>query len=106
MSDAPTVLLSRVGVAGSGDGGPVSVEVPKSIGPLRLIRQLGSGAMGVVWLGHHEVLARDVAVKFLLSQANAPVEGAEFELFIQGARAAAAVRHPGITAVHDAGAVG
>jgi hypothetical protein len=106
MTETPTVLLSRVGVAGTGDGGPVTVEVPKSIGPLRLIRQLGSGAMGVVWLGHHEVLARDVAVKFLLSQANAPVEGAEFEMFIQGARAAAALRHPGVTAVHDAGAVG
>jgi serine/threonine-protein kinase len=105
MSDAPTILLSRVGVAGSGDGRTVTVEVPKSIGPVRLIRQLGSGAMGVVWLGHHEVLARDVAVKFLLAPGTA-TEGPEFDLFIQGARAAAAVRHPGITAVHDAGAVG
>src|SRR5215831_1955618 len=60
--------------------------------------------MGVVWLGRHEVLARDVAVKFLLSPGATPGEGPEFEAFIQGARAAAAVRHPGLTAVHDAGA--
>src|SRR5438445_10896 len=105
MTDTPTILLSRVGVAGVGADGPVEVEVPKSIGPVRLIRQIGAGAMGVVWLGHHEVLARDVAVKFLLSANAAPGEGPAFDAFIQGARAAAAVRHSGLTAVHDAGAV-
>jgi Protein kinase domain len=103
VSEALTVQLSRVGVAGVGGDGPVSVDVPKNIGPVRLIRQIGAGAMGVVWLGRHEVLARDVAVKFLLSPGATPGQGPEFEAFIQGARAAAAVRHPALTAVHDAG---
>ncbi len=109
MSDSPTVLLSRIGVSSSGEHGTVTVEVPKSIGPVRLIKQIGAGAMGVVWLGHHEVLARDVAVKFLLSGVG-PGSGTEasetFNAFLQGARAAAALRHAGMTAVHDAGAAG
>jgi hypothetical protein len=73
---------------------------------VELLRQVGEGGMGVVWAARHEVLARDVAVKFLLAPGTTEGDVAAAEMFVQGARAAAAVRHPGLTAVHDAGVVG
>jgi len=60
--------------------------------------------MGVVWLGRDELLGRDVAVKFMLG-ATAGDDDPHFVTFLEGARAAAALRSPGITAVHHADVV-
>src|ERR1043166_4177809 len=98
----PTIRLTRTHSAAGTM--PLAVEVPRRIGPVALVRQIGEGGMGVVWLGRHEVLARDVAVKFLFVPAGTADEHA-LTVFVQGARAAAAVRHPGLTGVHDAGVV-
>lgn len=54
--------------------------------------------MGVVWLGRHELLGRDVAVKFLLN-AQPAEDDPGFVAFIEGARAAAALRHEGLNTV-------
>lgn len=61
--------------------------------------------MGVVWLGRHELLARDVAVKFLLDIPRS-AEDPNFAAFLQGARAAAALRHEGLNEVHHADVTG
>ena len=70
-------------------------------GRYRLIEQLGSGGMAVVWRGYDEVLGRQVAIK---------VPGPELasnEAFVQRlraeAQAVARLSHPNITAVHDYG---
>jgi serine/threonine-protein kinase len=83
----------------------VRLEIPEQLGPVKLLRPLGEGGMGVVWLGRHELLARDVAVKFLL---DIPRNGDDpnFAAFLQGARAAAALRHPGLNEVHHADVTG
>src|SRR5262245_51264217 len=67
------------------------VTIPRQLGPVKLNRELGRGGMGVVWLGRHELLNRDVAVKFMLNATDADDPG--FKMFLAGARAAAAVRH-------------
>jgi serine/threonine-protein kinase len=54
--------------------------------------------MGVVWLGRHGLLERDVAVKFLLD-VPASEEDPGFAAFLAGAKAAAGVAHPGLNAV-------
>jgi len=56
--------------------------------------------MGVVWLGRHELLRTEVAVKFILpGHAGPNMDRQERERFLDGARAAANIRHPGLTRV-------
>ncbi len=80
------------------------VQIPERVGSVVLERELGEGGMGVVWRGRHELLGRDVAVKFL-THAVAGESDPGFKMFIDGARAAAAVKHPGLTDVYDAGVI-
>ncbi|HEX4567108.1 MAG TPA: serine/threonine-protein kinase, partial [Vicinamibacterales bacterium] len=64
-----------------------------------LIRPLGSGGMGEVYLARDRVLQRQVAIKFVSSKLlNEP--GAERRL-VREARAAAALDHPAICPVYD-----
>jgi len=64
-----------------------------------LIRPLGAGGMGEVYLAHDRVLQRHVAIKFV-SSARLADPGAERRL-VREARAAAALDHPAICPVYD-----
>jgi len=64
----------------------------------RLMRRLGAGAFGVVWLALDERLDRVVAVKRIEVHDSAMAARAERE-----AIAAARLSHPGIVALHEAG---
>lgn len=78
-----------------------SASLPAKVGPVRLLRELGRGGMGAVWLGRHELLDREVAVKFLLHIAPSESDPA-FEALLRGARAAAEIHHPGVNQVFHA----
>src|SRR6516164_5739513 len=62
---------------------------------------LGRGGMGVVFKARHLTLKRVVALKMLLAGAYARPE--ELARFRREAEAVAALRHPNIVQVHDAG---
>lgn len=64
----------------------------------RLVRRLGAGAFGVVWLAHDERLDRMVAVKRIPCHDGRAAARATRE-----ALAAARLAHPGIVALHEAG---
>ena len=68
----------------------------------RVLRRLGVGGTGEVYLARHEALGVDHAVKVI---ARRQVEGdAEFHArFFREVRIAAHLRHPALVAVHDAG---
>jgi tRNA A-37 threonylcarbamoyl transferase component Bud32 len=72
-------------------------------GRYRLIRQLGRGGMGAVWLGEDELAGRQVAVKEL--RAPDGVTDAEREVFrkraLTEARSAARLAHPNAVTLHD-----
>ncbi|MFG3558098.1 protein kinase [Micromonospora sp. NPDC047557] len=67
----------------------------------RLIDQIGSGGMSVIWRARDEVLDRVVALKVLAPSLAAD---ARFrDMVREEARAAAQLVHPHVTAVHDYG---
>ncbi|GAA0376854.1 hypothetical protein GCM10009541_19070 [Micromonospora gifhornensis] len=67
----------------------------------RLIEQLGTGGMSVVWRGYDEVLGRQVAVKVLASRLAS--DRAFRHRIRSEAQAAARLCHPNITNVYDYG---
>ena len=74
---------------------------PRCIGPYKLLRELGSGAEGTVWLCEDLRLNRVVALKVLASTAATLVKsGIPREALI-----ASRLDHPGICAVLDAGEI-
>ena len=75
-----------------------------SLGPYKILEQLGAGGMGEVYLGEDTRLGCKVAIKVLSEEyASDPERLARFE---QEARAAAALNHPHIAAVFDIGTEG
>ena len=71
----------------------------KHLGKYELLRTLGQGAMGEVYLAHHPAIDREVAIKTILPSA-AKGEDAE-ERFRREATAAGKLNHPNIVTIYD-----
>lgn len=88
------------------DGGRLVERADPLVGELvngryRILRKLGEGGMGQVYRGVHEVIGRDVAVKFLdPSLAKQPVHR---DRFLREARASNRLHHSNIVDVLDYG---
>src|SRR5512134_1198876 len=80
-----------------GDAAP-----PASVGPFRIVREIGRGGMGRVFLAEQETenFRRKVALK-IVDRPGAGEDGAR--RFREEARILAALEHPGIARFHDAG---
>lgn len=70
----------------------------------QIIKRIGEGGMGIVYLGKHESLGRLAAIKFL--GAHMIDDKAYIERFLHEARGAAKLNHPNIVQVYDAGSMG
>jgi serine/threonine-protein kinase len=75
-------------------------ELSGRIGKYEILRVVGRGAMGVVYLAHDTVLERDVALKLMASTADDP---ATTERFTREAKAVAKMTHPNVVTVFDLG---
>lgn len=73
------------------------------IGQYRIVREIGRGGMGVVYLAEHDELGRRVALKVLAAR-HAASEKA-LERFEREVRAVARLADPNIIAIHDVGRV-
>jgi serine/threonine protein kinase len=69
------------------------------LGPYKILRPIGQGGMGTVFLAEHTSLSRKVAVKVL--PPDKAKDKLTLERFNREARAAAALDHPNIVRLHD-----
>jgi serine/threonine protein kinase len=73
------------------------MDVPREVEEYRIIRLLGSGSMGRVYLAEDRLLERLVAIKFVAGAT--PTEHARVRFFKE-ARAVARLSHPNVVAIH------
>jgi serine/threonine protein kinase len=70
----------------------------RRIAHFELVRELGIGKFGSVWLAKDTQLDRTVAIKIPRKGA---LDAEETTLFLRDARAQAQLKHPGIASVHE-----
>jgi serine/threonine-protein kinase len=75
--------------------------IGESFGNYRVVRVLGQGGMGVVYLAEHQTLGRRAVIKQLLPEVSRDHD--IVQRFFNEARAATMIRHPGIVDVFDFG---
>ena len=73
-------------------------SIPESIGPYRVLAQVGEGSMGVVLKARDQRLDRTVALKLIRNHSGDP---SKRQRFWQEARAAAQVAHPNACRLYD-----
>jgi serine/threonine protein kinase len=85
-------------------GGWTPIPLPARFDDYELLEEIARGGMGVVYKARQISLKRSVAVKMIL--AGGPVSTESVERFHREARAAAALDHPNIVAIHASGQQG
>ena len=75
--------------------------IGKTVGSYTIVRELGEGGMGAVYLAEHKLMGKQAAVKVLLPQYCAVQE--VVERFFNEAKAASMIKHPGIVDIYDFG---
>src|SRR6185295_3316426 len=83
--------------ASSGDTS--MADLPGMIGPYQVLKRLGTGGMGEVFLAYDERLDRKVAIKRIRSDVGSTPE--RRERFRREARVAAKLNHPAIVQIYD-----
>lgn len=79
-------------------------ELPAEFGRYRILKRLGQGAMGAVFLAHDTSLGRDVALKTPML-GSSPGDAGMIERFEREAKAAATLHHRNICPVFDVGEI-
>ncbi|MBI4603324.1 MAG: protein kinase, partial [Planctomycetes bacterium] len=98
-------LLEGAGAPGGAprEGAPPGsvAGMPSRLGDFEILRWLGGGGMGEVYLARQASLGREVALKVLSPRVAEDPE--LLERFLREAKAAARIDHPGVVAVLEAG---
>ncbi len=94
-------ILYRPHDAGGGPSESEGAEAGRRFGDFRVLRELGRGGMGIVYLVWQESLRRQVALKVLTRSRSA--SRMQLARFHQEALAAARLKHPGIVPVYAVG---
>src|SRR6267142_988801 len=98
-ADAIAIDVTATGVPTAPLPPPGPGGVPATIGRYRIDRQLGQGAMGVVYAAHDPDLDRPIALKVLRGAGS---DAARARL-LREARAMARLSHPAVVTVHEVG---
>ncbi len=81
------------------------LELGSSFGRYVVVRKLGQGGMGVVYLAYDPQLDRGVALKVLRPGASSADRGAAQDRLLREAQAMARLSHPNVLPVYDVGMV-
>src|SRR5579871_4848547 len=73
----------------------MSVSPGEKLGPYEVLKPIGAGGMGEVYLAHDPRMGRDVAIKVSPERFS--------ERFDREVRAVATLNHPNICTIHDVG---
>ncbi len=92
--------LGALAIAGQQQNLGNSVPLPERIGEYQIVRPLGAGGMGAVYLAQHTKLDRQVAVKFIANHRLADAHARD--RFEAEMRAIGRLSHPKIVTAHDA----
>ncbi len=76
-----------------------SAMIGEALGNYRLVRVIGSGGMGTVYLAEHTRISRQAAIKILHPESSHAQESVD--RFFAEARAASIIKHPGIIEILD-----
>ena len=74
--------------------------IGREVGTSTLLKELGRGAMAVIFVAYQRTLRRQIAVKILPKSLITPVTA---DLFQQEAEAAAILSHPNIVQIYEVG---
>lgn len=75
----------------------------KKLGKYEILKPLGSGGMGSVYLGRDIIIGRLVAIKTLNLEIGEELEKSDIDSFFNEAKVAGTLIHPNIVAIFDAG---
>ncbi len=81
-----------------------NLEAGKCFGHYEIVRRIGAGGMGEVYLAQDKKLDRKVAIKILNEQFSQ--HESNLNRFIREAKAASGLNHPNILVIHEIGASG
>lgn len=81
-------------------------SAPSQLGRFQIRKELGRGAMGVVYEAHDPALDRTVALKTVLLTGDASERATYEARFMQEARAAGRLGHPAVITIYDVGREG
>lgn len=81
---------------------PLEAPAPERVGPFRIVREIGSGGMGSVWLGERDdgAFEQRVAIKLLHRELGGPDAR---ETLVRERRILARLEHPDIARMYDGG---
>jgi eukaryotic-like serine/threonine-protein kinase len=96
-----TAGAAKAGTAKPAASKPAEESIPERLGNFKILKKLGQGGMGAVYLAHQENLDRKVALKVMAPQvASRP---GFVERFYREARAMAKLDHPNVVRGFDVG---
>ena len=84
---------------------PTPRKIPEKIGKYVVIKEVGRGSTGVVYLSHDAYYGRDVAIKLYNSDNGVDEERARIarKMFLSEAHLVGMLQHPHILPIYDAG---